>query len=102
MSEARNEAITQETKQQIAELETLGFYHTIELPGGEVLPGLLSVERLRRRLTQFDIPADLRGKRVLDIGAWDGFYTFEMERRGAHVVALDLFVTKSFCSPATW
>jgi tRNA (mo5U34)-methyltransferase len=96
MSEARNEAITQETKQQIAELETLGFYHTIELPGGEVLPGLLSVERLRRRLTQFDIPADLRGKRVLDIGAWDGFYTFEMERRGAHVVALDLFRNEKF------
>jgi tRNA (mo5U34)-methyltransferase len=96
MSQARNEAITQETKKQIAELETLGFYHTIELPGGEVLPGLLSVERLRNRLTQFEIPADLRGKRVLDIGAWDGFYTFEMERRGAHVVALDLFRNEKF------
>ena len=41
-------------------------------------------------------PADLRGKRVLDIGAWDGFYTFEMERRGAHVVALDLFRNEKF------
>jgi tRNA (mo5U34)-methyltransferase len=96
MSQARNEAITQETKEQIAELERLGFYHTIELPNGEILPGLLSVERLRNRLTQFDIPADLRGKRVLDIGAWDGFYTFEMERRGAHVVALDLFRNEKF------
>lgn len=96
MSQARNEAITQETKKQIAEMEALGFYHTIELPNGEVLPGLLSVERLRNRLTQFDIPADLRGKRVLDIGAWDGFYTFEMERRGAHVVALDLFRNEKF------
>jgi tRNA (mo5U34)-methyltransferase len=96
MSQARNEAITQETKKQIAEMEALGFYHTIELPNGEVLPGLLSVERLRNRLTQFDIPADLSGKRVLDIGAWDGFYTFEMERRGAHVVALDLFRNEKF------
>src|ERR1700722_11649961 len=96
MSQARNEAITQETKQQIAELQALGFYHTIELPDGEVIPGLLSVERLRNRLTQYDIPADLRGKRVLDIGAWDGFYTFEMERRGAHVVALDLFRNEKF------
>ena len=96
MSQARNEAITQETKKQIAEMEALGFYHTIELPNGEVLPGLLSVERLRNRLTQFEIPADLRGKRVLDIGAWDGFYTFEMERRGAHVVALDLFRNEKF------
>jgi tRNA (mo5U34)-methyltransferase len=96
MSQARNEAITQETKKQIAEMQALGFYHTIELPNGEVLPGLLSAERLRNRLTQFDIPADLRGKRVLDIGAWDGFYTFEMERRGAHVVALDLFRNEKF------
>ena len=96
MSQARNEAITQETKQQIAEMQTLGFYHSIELPSGEILPGLLSVDRLRHRLTQFDIPADLRGKRVLDIGAWDGFYTFEMERRGAHVVALDLFRNEKF------
>jgi tRNA (mo5U34)-methyltransferase len=96
MSQARNEAITQETKQQIAEMQTLGFYHSIELPNGEILPGLLSVDRLRHRLTQFDIPADLRGKRVLDIGAWDGFYTFEMERRGAHVVALDLFRNEKF------
>ena len=46
MSQARNEAITQETKKQIAEMEALGFYHTIELPNGEVLPGLLSVERI--------------------------------------------------------
>jgi tRNA (mo5U34)-methyltransferase len=96
MSQARNEAITQETKKQIAELETLGFYHSIELPNGEILPGLLSVDRLRNRLAQFEIPSDLRGKRVLDIGAWDGFYTFEMERRGAHVVALDLFRNEKF------
>jgi SAM-dependent methyltransferase len=33
---------------------------------------------------------------VLDIGAWDGFYTFEMERRGAQVVALDLFRNEKF------
>jgi tRNA (mo5U34)-methyltransferase len=96
MSQARNEAITQETKKQIAEMEKLGFYHSIELPSGEIIPGLLPVDRLRHRLTQFNIPADLRGKRVLDIGAWDGFYTFETERRGAHVVALDLFRNEKF------
>ena len=33
---------------------------------------------------------------MLDIGAWDGFYTFEMERRGASVVALDLFRNEKF------
>jgi tRNA (mo5U34)-methyltransferase len=96
MSEARNEAITQQTKLQVAELQKLGWYHTIELPNGDVIPGLLPVDRLRKRLAQYEIPGDLRGKRVLDIGAWDGFYTFEMERRGAHVVALDLFRNEKF------
>ena len=28
--------------------------------------------------------------RALDVGTWDGFWAFEMERRGAEVVALDL------------
>lgn len=36
------------------------------------------------------VPHDLKGKRVLDIGAWDGPYTFEMEKRGAKAVALDV------------
>ncbi|MHB1712893.1 MAG: class I SAM-dependent methyltransferase [Acidimicrobiales bacterium] len=36
------------------------------------------------------IPEDLSGKRVLDVGTFDGFWAFEFERRGADVVALDL------------
>jgi tRNA (mo5U34)-methyltransferase len=38
-----------------------------------------------------DLPTDLRGKRVLDVGAWHGCFSFECERRGAaEVVALTL------------
>ena len=34
---------------------------------------------------------DVRGKRCLDIGSYDGFYAFELERRGAaEVVAVDV------------
>ena len=34
---------------------------------------------------------DLSGITVLDIGAWDGFFSFEAERRGAkRVLATDL------------
>ncbi len=44
---------------------------------------------MRRRLDQFHIPTDLTGKRLLDIGAWDGWFSFEMERRGAQVLAVD-------------
>jgi tRNA (mo5U34)-methyltransferase len=48
-----------------------------------VIPGFQSIEQLRRRISQFPIPENLTGKRVLDIGAWDGWFSFEMERRGA-------------------
>ena len=40
------------------------------------------------------IPDDLSGKTVLDIGCWDGFFSFECERRGAkRVVASDVWET---------
>ena len=48
--------------------------------------------RFRRRLELLRIPADLTGKTVLDIGAWDGYFSFEFERRGAkRVVAMDVW-----------
>src|SRR5262249_50241101 len=34
---------------------------------------------------------DLSGQRVLDIGAWDGYFSFEFERRGAQVLAIDTY-----------
>jgi tRNA (mo5U34)-methyltransferase len=38
-----------------------------------------------------ELPTDLRGMRVLDVGAWNGCFSFECERRGAReVVALSL------------
>jgi tRNA (mo5U34)-methyltransferase len=48
--------------------------------------------RFRRRLRLLQIPEDLTGKTVLDIGAWDGYFSFEFERRGAkRVLAVDSF-----------
>jgi tRNA (mo5U34)-methyltransferase len=48
--------------------------------------------RFLRRLRLLQIPADLTGKTVLDIGAWDGYFSFEFERRGAkRVLAIDSF-----------
>lgn len=37
---------------------------------------------------RFGIPADLSGKTVLDIGGWDGVFSFEAERRGAKQVTI--------------
>jgi tRNA (mo5U34)-methyltransferase len=83
--------------QQLAERVQSRFrYHTIELPDGSALPGLQTTEHLRWRLSLFGLPEDLSGKRVLDIGAWDGWFSFECERRGAHVVAVDCVALNTF------
>ncbi len=89
MSEARDARVIQESRRQIERLSKLGWYHSIELPGGSVVEGHQTIQQLRTRIRQFPIPEDLSGKRVLDIGAWDGWFSFEMERRGAEVLALD-------------
>ena len=63
------------------------WYHTLELPGGEVTPGIFD---LRPSCRAYGIPERLDGLRALEVGTWDGFWAFELERRGAEVVALDL------------
>jgi tRNA (mo5U34)-methyltransferase len=63
------------------------WYHTIELPDGTVTPGIWDHRPL---VPHYGLPDSLQGKRALDVGTADGFWAFEMERRGASVVALDL------------
>jgi tRNA (mo5U34)-methyltransferase len=63
------------------------WYHAIELGDGLVTPGIRGWT-----MESLQVP-DLTGKSVLDIGAWDGYFSFEAERRGAsRVVALDHYV----------
>ena len=83
-------------QRQVALLSTKGWYHSIELPDGHVIQGMIGVEALKQRLAAFPIPADLTGKRVLDVGAWTGWCSFEMERRGAQVVAVDCVEFEEF------
>jgi len=78
------------------ELAQKGWYHSIEFPDGSVTDGLIPLERLKERVGHMPIPEDLRGKRVLDIGVWDGWFSFEMERRGAEVVAVDCVEIQNF------
>ena len=73
-----------------------GWWHSFELPDGSIIEGASDLAAQRRRLAQYAIPQDLRGKRVLDIGAWDGWFSFEMERRGAEVVAIDRWENPRF------
>jgi SAM-dependent methyltransferase len=79
-----------------AELAKTGWYHSIELPGGRVTPGYITAPELRERWAEFPLPQDLSGKRVLDIGTWDGWFAFEAERRGADVVAVDNVEQENF------
>lgn len=66
------------------------WFHRIDLGNGVITPGYSDDQR---KLIDLHFPEDLSGKTFLDIGAWDGFYSFEAEKRGAkRVLATDSFV----------
>jgi tRNA (mo5U34)-methyltransferase len=67
--------------------DALIWYHTVDLGGGVVTQGLYDH---RPYLDKYGFPENLSGKRVLDVGAASGFFSFEFERRGGTVVATDL------------
>lgn len=72
-----------------SEVSKVNWYHSIPLGDGVVTPG---VDDTPSRLSKIHMPDDLSGKTVLDVGAWDGFFSFEAERRGAsRVLATDSF-----------
>jgi tRNA (mo5U34)-methyltransferase len=63
------------------------WYHTLDLPGQDPTPGWFDLRTVSSRLPW----PQVRGARCLDIATYDGFYAFEMERRGAaSVVATDI------------
>ena len=62
------------------------WYHTIDLGREGVTPGIIDMRSVAPKV----LPADLRGRRALDVGTFDGFWAFELERRGADVVAIDV------------
>jgi tRNA (mo5U34)-methyltransferase len=69
------------------------WFHRIDLGHGIVTPG---VDDSPSKLKLMHIPDDLTGKTLLDIGAYDGFFSFEAERRGAsRVLATDKFCWQS-------
>ncbi|MBX7164739.1 MAG: DUF1698 domain-containing protein [Pirellulales bacterium] len=69
------------------QIARVNWWHQIDLGNGIVTPGR---DYSQFKLGQVHLPEQLTGKSVLDVGAWDGFFSFECERRGARrVVALD-------------
>ncbi len=75
-----------ELKQKVAQTT---WWHTIDLGNGVITPGS---DNSPYKLQQLGMPDDLHGKTVLDVGASDGFFSFEAERRGAsRVLATDVW-----------
>jgi tRNA (mo5U34)-methyltransferase len=70
-----------------ARFDQIAWYHTQELAPGLVTPGMFD---LRPFVDRYGIPDDLTGQRVLDVGTFEGFWAFELERRGAEVTAIDV------------
>ena len=68
------------------------WFHNLDLKGVRTAPEHFLGDYPRTKWERFAhaIPADLRGRTVLDIGCNGGFYAIEMKRRGAdRVVAID-------------
>ena len=71
-----------------ARAAAIDWYHTIDLAPGVVTAGHFDT---RPTVAHVPLPASLEGKRCLDVGTWDGFWAFELERRGAaSVTAIDI------------
>lgn len=82
----------EELRERIA--QAAPWWHSIEVAPGITTPGQKTPEILRGEVAAMHLDdLDLRDKSVIDIGAWDGFFSFEAETRGAaSVLAFDHFV----------
>ena len=90
-------------RQRITDQETIRrmlsdhgrWWHEIEVAPGIVTPGDDSNRMKLPILDSIGLPANLSGRRVLDIGCSDGYFSFEAEKRGAEVTAID-FVPETY------
>lgn len=69
------------------------WYHTIDFGNGDITDGIYDHRPI---LNYYGFPENLKGKRVLDVGCADGFFSFEFEKLGGEVVALDAYKNDLF------
>lgn len=72
---------------KVKDLIDCHFYHSMEILGYGAVTGDWD---LRAGFEDYLGKADLSGQRVLEIGPASGFLTFELERRGAEVVSIEV------------
>jgi tRNA (mo5U34)-methyltransferase len=71
--------------------QEIRWFHSFDLGNGETIEGLKKISVLQKE-ADLILGDYVAGRTVLDIGAWDGYFSFEAERRGAaRVVATDHF-----------
>jgi len=86
MTQPSSDSFRQWLEQQIASEPY--WFHRIELSPDLVTPGWN--DPIEQKVPYFNLPSDMTGMRVLDVGCSEGFFTFEAERRGAEeVIAID-------------
>jgi tRNA (mo5U34)-methyltransferase len=72
------------------EVDKQFWWHSIRLPDGRVTPGKKSLALMDEESSMLFDSVELKGKSLLDVGAWNGGFSIEAKRRGAsRVVALD-------------
>lgn len=85
-------------------IERLGpWYHNLRLPdGSQTAPEHFLGDFPRMMWEQFalELPDDMSGWRVLDIGCNAGFYSFALAQRGATVTGID--VDEHYLAQARW
>lgn len=69
-------------------IKKLAWWHVITFPDGTVTPGLCDY-RQEEAARRFQLPHDMSGLTVLDLGTFDGFWAIEAKKRGAAVMAAD-------------
>lgn len=84
----------------IKEINKVPYWrHRIKLPFGLETLGRIGPELIK----SINLPKDLSGKSVLDIGTFDGLCAFEAERRNAErVLAIDVWHGKGSDDPEWW
>jgi len=92
---------TDEIERLRQRVNSLTWAHAIDLGHGIVTPGIWGKPQPLILRAFEDI--DFRGKKVLDVGCWDGLWSFEAERRGAETVyATDDISQRSYNNQGTF
>jgi len=86
-------AVTGTNEDLKSRVQAFYWHHSIDLGAGVVTAGGKSLELCEREAALIFDRIDLKGRTVLDIGAWNGFFSFAAKRRGATSV----LATDSFC-----